>query len=216
MVSKGVDILIVDDHPAVREGLSLLLSQGKHRVCGEASCKAETLTLLSSIKPDIGLVDLSLNNESGLDIIPDLLVREIPTLIYSMHEDYEIIRRALDHGALGYVTKRETAKVLLEAIQTILTGEIYLGPQALACCDVENKSNLSQVKEQLSKREHQVIILVAKGDSNSEIADKLGVSVRTIETYYLRINQKLGLTGIKELRKYAIQKYSSYDKVPFP
>ena len=81
---------------------------------------------------------------------------------------------------------------------------------------MENKSNLSQVKEQLSKREHQVIILVAKGDSNSEIADKPGVSVRTIETYYLRINQKLGLTGIKELRKYAIQKYSSYDKVPFP
>lgn len=204
----GVEILIVDDHPAVREGLSLLLTQGGHRICAEASNRTETLAQLSSTKPDIALVDLSLNKESGLDIVPDLLACDIPVLIYSMHEDYEVIQRALDRGARGYVTKRETTKVLLEAIETILAGNIYLSLHAKACF-VDKEVNVFSRRDSLSQREYQVMSLLAEGNTNGEIADTLGVSVRTVETYFARINQKLGLQGVKELRKYAIQNYKT-------
>lgn len=207
-MSVAVNILLVDDHPAVREGLALLLAQDRHVVCGEAASRAELLPLLDSTSPDLALVDLSLGDESGLGCLPDLLSRNCPSIVYSMHEDAKVVKRALEHGANGFVSKRETSTVLLEAIQTVLDGELYLAPRIAE--KLEADGNLAETLAslpQLSEREREILVLLAKGETNAEIASAFGVSVRTVETYYSRIQIKLDLKGMKALRKYALREY---------
>ena len=205
-ISAG--ILIVDDHPAVREGLALLLAQDRHTVCGEASCRAELLALLDSVRPALALVDLSLDEESGLVCIPDLLSRKIPVIVYSMHEDAKIVKRALDRGALGFVSKREVSVTLLEAIQAVLGGKLYLGPRVASNLEAEGNLIDAPVEPpQFSERERQILTLLAKGETNADIASKFDVSIRTVETYYSRIQIKLDLNGMKALRKYALREY---------
>ncbi len=207
-MSTSANILIVDDHPAVREGLALLLAKGQHLICGEAACRAELLTLLNSSHPDIALVDLSLDEESGLDCIQDLLSNECPVLIYSMHGNASIVKRALSRGAHGFVTKRETSVVLLEAIQTVLGGEMYLSPCVAESLEAEGDTVDTPVEPpQFSEREREILTLLARGETNADIAAKFDVSVRTVETYYSRIQIKLNLTGMKALRKYAHREY---------
>ena len=205
-MSTSVNILIVDDHPAVREGLALLLAQDQHTVCGEASSRTELLTLLDSLSPDLALVDLSLGKESGLACIPDLLSKESPAIVYSMHEDAKIVKRALEHGAQGFVSKRETSIVLLEAIQTVLDGNQYLSPRIAANYKAEDFL-ISPQTPPLSEREREILTLLGKGETNAEIAMKFDVSIRTVETYYSRIQVKLDLNGMKALRKYALREY---------
>ncbi|MCJ2163349.1 MULTISPECIES: response regulator transcription factor [unclassified Pseudodesulfovibrio] len=207
-MSVSANILIVDDHPAVREGLGLLLAKGQHTVCAEVSCRDELLTVLDSTSPNVALVDISLGQESGLDCIQDLLSRDISVLIYSMHGNASVVKRALGRGAHGFVTKCESSTVLLEAIQTVLGGEIYLSPRVAASLEAEgNQIETSVEPPQFSEREREVLILLAKGETNAEIAARFDVSVRTVETYYSRIQIKLGLNGMKVLRKYALREY---------
>jgi len=210
----SASILIVDDHPAVREGLALLLAKGQHTVCGEASSRTELLALIDSICPDLALVDLSLGEESGLTCIPDLISKKSPVIVYSMHEDARIVKRALDYGAQGFVSKRETSVVLLEAIQTVLEGNQYLSPRAAAnieTANIEAESNPIDTPiqpPQFSPREEQILTLLAQGETNADIASKFDVSIRTVETYYLRMQVKLDLNGMKALRKYALCEHS--------
>lgn len=208
-MNVSANILIVDDHPAVREGLGLLLAKGEHVVCGEASCRDELLPLLDSSSPDIALMDISLGEESGLDCIHDLHSREIPVLIYTMHGSAKVAKRALSRGAKGFVTKRETLEVLLEAIQAVLNGELYLSPFVATSLEAEGGQIDAPVKPpQFSERERETLILLARGETNAEIASKFDVSVRTVETYCSRIQIKLDLSGMKALRKYALREYS--------
>lgn len=207
-MSVPANILIVDDHPAVREGLGLLLAKGQHTVCGEASCRAELMALLDSTTPDIALVDISLGEESGLDCIQDLLSKNISVLVYSMHGNAKIVRRALDRGAQGFVTKCETSAVLLEAIQTVLGGDLYLSPRVAT--SLEEEGNLIDAPiepPKFSEREREILTLLAQGEANVDIAAKFDVSIRTVETYFSRIQVKLNLTGMKALRKYAHREY---------
>jgi len=207
-MSNGARILIVDDHPAVREGLALLLAQDAHAVCGEASSRTELLALIDSVSPDIALVDLSLGEESGLDCIADLLSRECPALVYSMYEDARVVKRALGHGAQGFVSKRETSSVLLEAVQTILGGGLYLSPRVATI--LGDDGSLVEAPDQaaeLSEREREVLDLLATGETNADIAARFDVSIKTVETYCSRLQIKLGLSGMKELRKYALSEY---------
>jgi DNA-binding NarL/FixJ family response regulator len=207
-MSISTSILIVDDHPAVREGLALLLAQDRHTVCGEASCRNELLALLDSVRPGLALLDLSLDRESGLICIPDLLSRDIPVIVYSMHEDAKIVKRALDHGAHGFVSKREVSVTLLEAIQDVLGGDFYLSPRVAANLEAEGNLVDNPVDPpQFSEREREVLVLLAKGETNAEIASRFDVSVRTVETYFSRIQIKLDLSGMKALRKYALREY---------
>ena len=209
--AKGARIFLADDHPAVLEGLALLLAQARHCICGEARCRAEVLERIDASKPDIALVDLTLCGESGLDLIPDLLTRGIPVLIYSMHEDAATVKRALDHGVHGYVTKREPSAVLLEAVQRVLCGERYISPRAAASQDAGAQAyDEASLTGPLSKREQQTMTLLADGESNTEIAAALNVSVRTVETYYTRICIKLSLDGMKALRKYVTQMHRPF------
>ena len=117
---KGVRIFLADDHPAVREGLSLRLLQEGFVVCGEAENRASLLAGIDPSRADIALVDLTLCEENGLDLIADLRARDIPVLVYSMHEDADTVRLALARGACGYVAKRETSAVLVEGVRGVL------------------------------------------------------------------------------------------------
>jgi len=201
-------IFIVDDHPAVREGLALLLAQDSHSVCGEASSRTELMGRLDAAAPDLALVDLSLGEESGLDCIADLLARGCPALVYSMYEDARVVKRALGHGAQGFVSKRETSSVLLEAVQTILAGDVYLSPRvAESLGHADSMIDAPEQASDLSERERDILGLLARGETNADIAERFAVSIKTVETYYSRLQVKLGLNGMKELRKYALSEY---------
>ncbi|MBI9081943.1 MAG: response regulator transcription factor [Pseudodesulfovibrio sp.] len=203
-MSVSASIFIVDDHPAVREGLALLLAKDQHTICGEASSRTELMEQLDFLCPNLALIDLSLGEENGLTCISDLLSKNSHVIIYSMHEDAGIVKRALDHGAQGFVSKRESSAILLEAIQTVLGGDLFLSPRVAANLEA---GDAPIQPPQLSGRERQVLTLLAKGETNADIASKFDVSIRTVETYFNRIQTKLDLNGMKDLRKYAHREF---------
>lgn len=201
---KGVRVFLIDDHPAVRQGLALLLEQEEHLVCGEAESRAEFLARIDPAQADLALVDLSLGEESGLDLLDELRRRRIPALVYSMHEDCSTVELAFARGADGYVTKREVSSVLFKAVAEALAGRRYVSPRAAQSL-ASRMLAPSDPSEVLSQREEQILDMLGRGETSADIADALRISVRTVETYCARIIEKTGLAGMKELRKYAIQ-----------
>lgn len=210
-MTEGASILLIEDHPTVRMGLSMLLSRDRHWICGEAGNRKELLTALSLLEPDrpeLAVLDLSLGGEDGLDLIDVLRSRSIPVLIYSMHEDEGTVKRALAHGALGYICKRESSAALLAAVRDVLAGYRHISPLA-----AQNLSSPPEGGAQapaagangLSEREQQILDLLGQGDRVQEIADKLNISIRTVETHCTRAIEKLNLNGMKALRRHAIQ-----------
>uniref|UniRef100_I2Q6W3 Response regulator containing a CheY-like receiver domain and an HTH DNA-binding domain n=1 Tax=Desulfovibrio sp. U5L TaxID=596152 RepID=I2Q6W3_9BACT len=205
---SGRRLFLADDHPAVREGLTLRLLQEGFVVCGEAENRATLLAGIDASRADIALVDLTLCGENGLDLITELDARGIPVLVYSMHEDAETVRLALARGAGGYVAKRETSAVLVDGVRAVLAGRRYLSPRVAAA--LKASPALAPAAGQaaaLSERERQILERLSQGEGNTEIASALGVSVRTVESYHARILVKLDLDGMKALRKYAIRQY---------
>ena len=206
MTSTRARILLIDDHPAVRQGLAFLLVQDGHRISGEAGNRAEMQQQLAISHADLALLDLSLGEESGLDLIDELRQRGIPVLVYSMHEDANTVSQALAHGARGYVCKREVADVLLGAVREVLAGRSHFSPfVAQSSAGNPNAQSPFPGETVLSEREQQIINLVGQGCGNQEIAEKLAISVRTVESYCARACEKLCIDGMKELRRYAIQ-----------
>jgi len=203
-VQKNIRVFLADDHPAVRQGLSLLLAQENIVVCAEAESCSETLARIDAVAPDIALIDLSLGDESGLDLIQELTGRDIPVLIYSMHEDPEVVEQCFIRGASGYVTKREDASVLLRAIRDVQAGKRHISPR-IAQSLASRVLHPAQSASPLSARQIQIMTMLGQGGSNKEIANELGISVRTLESYFSRIIEKIGVDGIKELRKHAIR-----------
>ena len=204
---KAKRILLIDDHPAVRQGLKLLLAQENHVVCGEASSSAETLERIVSSQADLALLDISLGEESGLECIAELRRRGIAVLVYSMHEDAATIDKAFAAGANGYVSKREEPEVLLAAVADVLAGNRHISPRSAQSLANRVLSSPDAEREMLlSEREKQILFRIGQGESNAEIAAALAIGVRTVETYYTRMIDKLGLDGMKALRRYAIRK----------
>lgn len=204
----SASIFLIDDHPAVRKGLKLLLTQESHLVCGEAGSTAEALALINQAGADIAFLDLSLGDESGLDLIPALDALGVGVLVYSMHEDGDTIRKARCAGALGYVSKREPEDILLVAVTELLAGGVYLSPriaQALLVSPVAIP--LPRQAVLLSEREQQLLTMLGQGDGLQDMAAAFGISVRTVETYCSRIITKLELEGMKELRRFAIKNH---------
>jgi DNA-binding NarL/FixJ family response regulator len=202
-------ILLIDDHPAVRHGLGLVLSTQEHTICGEAGSIAETLELIATgalaDPADLALLDLTLGDENGLDVVAPLGERGIHALVYSMHDDAGSIEAALDAGARGYVSKREMVDVLLATIDDVLRGVVRLSPVAAKNRDKNGaRTRPSAPDVVLSERENQVLAMLGKGDTNGEIAASFAISVRTLETYFERMCNKLGVEGTRELRRYAI------------
>ena len=207
MIATGgkARIFLVDDHPAVRHGLTRLLGDEVYEVCGEKGSLSETLEAIVESQADLAIVDLSLGEESGFDLIAELSVHKIPVLVYSMHEDAASIDQSLRAGANGYVSKREESDVLCLAVHSLLSGQRYLGPYAAKALADRGGSPGRGDTTQLSEREQQIMAQLAQGLGPSDVASALSISVRTVESYCSRIIDKLALSGMKELRLFAIR-----------
>ena len=206
-------VFLVDDHPAVRQGLCLVLAAQGHRVCGEAETLDNARHAIDAAlnnapphTPQIVLLDLSLGDENGQTLIPWLCDRQLMVLVYSMHEHADIIERCLDAGASGYVSKRELGETLDQAIRELLNGRRYISPRSTQ--SLKNRQQILLDEKggtPFSEREGQILRLIGQGESRHDIALRFGVSVRTVETYCSRIMHKLDLDGMKALRRHAIQ-----------
>jgi two-component system response regulator NreC len=206
-------ILLADDHAVLRSGLRLLLtSQNEYDVVGEASSGTETLSLAEQLQPDLILLDLSMPSYGGLDALPTLrkLVPSARILILTMHDDPQYLRQALKHGASGYVLKKAADTELLSAIRAVLRGEVYVHPSMTRVL-LEDMLPVSRSAESedawgnLSEREQEVLKMVSLGHTSAEIAEKLSLSAKTVETYRARGMEKLGLRTRAALVKFALQ-----------
>ena len=199
-----VRILVVDDHPAVRHGLALLLAPEGIEVCAQAANHCEALVCAEEHHPDLAIVDLSLESEDGTALVVALRRRAIPVLVYSMHQDARHVRGALDAGALGYVTKREFDGALIDAIREVAGGRPFVSPIAAAGL---TESAADDDMTMLSTQEREVYRLMGRGEGTAEIASELDISAHTVESYYARIRDKLGLNNMHRLRRHAIDHY---------
>lgn len=200
-------LFLIDDHPAVRQGLRLVLFNQHHDICGEAGSIAETLARIGDCQADCAILDLSLDQENGLDLIAALREMGVLVLIYSMHEDADTIQRAFAAGANGYVSKREMGEVLDAAIGVIRSGESYISPYVSKRLEASDAPQTPAERVRLlSAREREILQLLGAGEPNNAIAERLAISIRTVETHFARMTAKLQLDGVKTLRRFAIQR----------
>jgi len=204
-LTKARKVLLVDDHPIVREGLRGLLSQDlEFVVCGEAADIDDALAQFRTVRPDAVIVDISLGRESGLELIGLLRKesREIGILALSMHDEMTYAERALRHGANGYVMKHEATERLLEALRRVLSGKVFVSASVadrmLTTLAKSGKPERYSV-DRLTDRELEIFRLVGMGVRSAEIAERCGVSQKTIETHRVRIKAKLGVETASEL-----------------
>lgn len=205
-------ILLVDDHPIVRQGMAQLINrEGDLTVCGEAGTAHEALALLNTLKPDLAIIDVALEDRSGIELLKEVKARlpRLPVLMLSMHHESLYAERALHAGAMGYIMKQEAPDRVLVAVRRILTGEVYLSEKMSArmlrsLTDRRSGTEASPI-DRLSDRELEVFRLVGKGFSTSEIAEQLFLSAKTVETHREHIKQKLKLARKGELLRYAVQ-----------
>jgi len=203
-------ILLVDDHPIVRQGLQKLIGQEKDLVvCGEAEDDREALAIIEAEKPDIALVDLTLKRGSGLDLIKNIKTRfpDTKVIVLSMHEASLYAERTLRAGAKGYIMKQDANEKVLVTIRRVLEGEIYVGEKTASwmlskLAGGKIDSNESEI-HQLSNRELEVFQLIGQGKGTRQIAEKLYLSIKTVETYRENIKEKMNLSSATELVHYA-------------
>ncbi len=205
-------ILLIDDHPLMRQGLSQLIDQEDDlTVCGEAEDAHQALELASEVNADIAIVDLSLKGTSGIELIKNLkaMYPELLVLVLSMHDESVYAERALRAGAKGYIMKQEAPENVVTAVRRVLDGEIFLSENASAQLLnklIQGGQEMSKSPvESLSDRELEVFRLIGQGFGTREIADQLHLSIKTIETYRAHLKGKLNLKKSTELVKYAVQ-----------
>ncbi len=212
-------ILIVDDHPLVREGLADLVNKEKDLVvCGQAEDAYQAMEAIRELKPDMVIVDISLKETSGLELIKDIKIQHpgLPVLTLSMHEESVYAERALRAGAKGYIMKREATKKVVTAIRKVLRGQLYLSEKMMTrlvrkFVDGKPEAGTSPI-DCLTDRELEVFSLLGRGNGTRQISEQLHLSVKTIETYRSRIKEKLNLTSASELLQHAFQWVNSEGK----
>ncbi|MBI5758116.1 MAG: response regulator transcription factor [Planctomycetales bacterium] len=206
-------VLIVDDHPSVREGLALRISrQPGLKVCGEAANVADALALIATTHPDVAVIDISLKDGNGIDLIKRIKSRGDPVrmLVCSMHSDALYAERAIRAGALGYISKEHATDKIIEAIQRVLDGKLYVSEHVAetllhhALVGESQPAGHSPV-ELLSDRELEAFGLLGQGLDTHQIAARMHVSPKTIETYRVRIKEKLHVTSVPELIRRAVE-----------
>src|ERR1700676_583833 len=204
-------ILVVDDHPIVRQGLTLLINREPDLVvCGEAEESMGAMHVLASARPDVLIVDISLNGPDGLDLLKNIRTTHpnLPVLILSMHDESIYAERALRAGANGYIMKQEATDKVLVAVRRILNGEIYVSDR-IASKMLKHYITGSGLPNSsiadLSDRELEVFRLIGEGHGTRQIAEELHISVKTVESYQAHIKEKLSLKNSRELVQRAIQ-----------
>lgn len=206
-----VKVLIVDDHPLLREGIARTVSrENGYEVCGEAEEPSAAMALAGQTVPDIAIVDLSLREGSGMELIARLAALDPApaVLVLSMHADAANIEQAFRAGAKGYLTKGEPANMTMEAVRKVLDGQLFISERALASLMgkiVTQPDRPPSVSPRgLSRREGQVFGMIGEGKSREEIAAELELSVKTVDAHRERIKRKLGIQEGKDLLKKAI------------
>jgi DNA-binding NarL/FixJ family response regulator len=205
-------ILLVDDHPMVRERLAAAIhEQSDLVVCGEAEDRFTALELIEKTDPHLAIVDLTLKQSHGLELIKDIRSRfpDLAILVVSMHDELLHAERVIRAGARGYITKQEATDKIMLAIRTVLGGEVYLSEKMAAriasgAIGSRRGANTLPVAR-LSDRELRVFEMLGQGHNTRQIADDLHLDMRTIETYRARIKEKLDLKDANELLQYAIR-----------
>jgi DNA-binding NarL/FixJ family response regulator len=215
MTVQKIRIIIIDDHPLFREGLKTILNKkSKYEVAGEAGSGREGLQMVKKLKPDLALLDLSLPDIRGLDLIRDILKSSVGTriLIVSMHSKIDYIVKAFQHGAMGYIVKESAAETLLNGIQHVLKGNFYMDTSVsqqvvkkLAGLPAKDALSTNPDYEALTPREQEVMALLADGMAVSQVADQLCISPKTAENHRSNIMRKLGLHSSIELVRYAVK-----------
>ncbi|MDB5297537.1 MAG: two component transcriptional regulator, LuxR family [Phycisphaerales bacterium] len=220
-LGRKARILLVDDHPIVRQGLALMLAgETDIEVVGQAKDVPEAADMVDRLAPDLLVVDLSLSGLSGLDLVKELKGKHaaLPVLILSMHDETVQAERALRAGARGYVMKQEATGTILTAVRQVLAGHIYLSDRMssklLGKLAGNAASGAASPIERLSDREFQVFTLIGQGIGPRAIAEKLGLSVKTVEAHRENIKAKLGLGSGNELIRYAMQYLMDQTAVP--
>jgi len=207
-----IKLLIVDDHPILRKGLSMVINQEPDlMVIGEAEDAQTGLEMIESLMPDLVIVDLSLPGVDGIELIKSIKLRhrDLPALVVSMHDESLFAERALRAGARGYIMKQEAVENMLIAIRRVLNGEIFVSDKvATKMLETLISGDAKTVRsplDLLSNRELTVFRLIGQGFKTSQIADRLHLSVKTIESYRSHIKEKLKIDTGTDLMKYAIQ-----------
>ncbi|MEO6004987.1 MAG: response regulator transcription factor [Opitutus sp.] len=205
-------IFLVDDHPITRQGVAVLINQERDlMVCGEADSAPMAIDMIQKLTPDVALVDITLKTTSGIELMKHLkaLRPEMPVLIMSMHDESLFAERALRAGAKGYIMKHEASAKILIAIRRVLSGELYLSDKMkekmLHRLVNNRKEEVVFSIDTLSDREMEVFQLIGNGYGTRQIASKLNLSVKTIDSYREHLKLKLRLESGTELVRHAIQ-----------
>ena len=210
-IYSKVRVFVVDDHPVVRQGLKLLINlEAGMAFCGEAEDAAGALTGIVAAEPDVAIIDLSLRDSSGLELVKDLRIRkpELPIIVLSIHDESLYAERVLRAGARGYLMKEEATSSIIAAIQRVLAGDLYLSDRMarkMLTKYVENPSGTGGTPlELLTDRELEIFECIGKGETTRQIGEKLCISVKTVEAHRENIKRKLNLGGATELLQHAI------------
>jgi DNA-binding NarL/FixJ family response regulator len=205
-------VFLIDDHPLVREGLvNLINSQRDLVVCGEAEDSGGAMTGIAKTRPDVALVDISLKNESGLELVKNLESQFplVALIVLSMHDEALYAERALRAGARGYVMKRESTKSVLASIRRVLEGGVYVSERVVNSMARRFRSSSKKAEsspvELLSDRELEIFRLLGQGRTTAQIADDLHLSLKTVQAYCARAKEKFGVSSLGELLRAAIR-----------
>jgi DNA-binding NarL/FixJ family response regulator len=211
-------IVIVDDHPLFRKGLEEIIhSDGGFAVCGEAGNASEAMDMIRKLEPDLTIVDISLPGANGIELIKNIRAefRQLPILVLSMHDESLYALRALRAGADGYVMKHEAMANVIHAIHEVFNGRPYLSPamaaQVITKFAQRQAEGEADAVERLSDRELEILELIGKGHDVRQIAKRLNLSPKTVETHRSHIKDKLDLKNSREVARFALQWLSTRD-----
>jgi DNA-binding NarL/FixJ family response regulator len=212
-------VLLVDDHPMMRQGLVQIINQQKDiTVCCEAGDARDAMQRITSSKPDLAVVDISLEGKSGLELIKDAqaLQPELPILVMSMHDESLYAERVLRAGARGYVMKTAGGEAILQAIRQVLNGKIYVSPrmsaQILSNFAAGSAARHRSPIEILTDREFEVFHLIGEGCTTREVASRLTISTKTVEVYRQHLKEKLHLPNATSLIQHAVRWVETKDR----
>ena len=205
-----IKVLLADDHSIVRAGLRRIVEEsGDMEVIAEAADGRETIRLVRETAPDVAVIDISMPDLDGLEVVSQLrgICPDLPILILTMHQEAQYVVRAVQAGAMGYLTKQSAPEPLLKAIRRIHEGSRYLTDEAAEtlALRIAKGSGEQSPLDSLSMRELQVLRRLAMGHTNREIADAYSISIKTVDTYRLRLLKKLNLRNNAELSRFAMQ-----------